>query len=416
MKNHRMAASAILAIIVLAGPVPASAACDPPTRAVQYLVSQQAASGSIDSNVNETADFVLGAASGGIDPATLTSTAHKSPLDYFQADLAGTRKALQDANVLGKLIQAVVAGHRDPRAFGGIDLINTLRNGSTPGSSPKPYYDDSTGTFLDAISAGQNQAFTQANAILGLAAAADPGFKVPTAAISRLRNLQAPSGTSKGAWSSFGTFDTNDTSIALMALVASGDTPVSDPAVFNDAFSYLRSQQDLAGGGFTFSTDFGSTSDPDSDSFVIQALVSAGQDPAGTAWTNGGGNAPADILTFQDPQSGGFRFASGGKIQAFATSQAVLGLRRAPLPITGAYKPGATLPSAGCASPPGSAASGSEVKGAATVAPALPATGRRGDPADPRATLLLQAVIVWVVLGLTTAVAALARERRRPRR
>jgi hypothetical protein len=415
MKNHLVAASATLAITVLTGPVPASAACDPPTRAVQYLVSQQAASGSIDNNVNETVDFVLGAASDGIDPATLTSTAGESPFDFFLADLAGTRKALQDANVLGKLIQAVVAGHRDPRAFGGIDLINTLRNGSTPGSSPQPYYDDSTGTFLDAISAGQNQAFTQANAILGLAGAADPGVKVPAAAISRLKTLQAPVGTSRGAWSSFGTSDTNDTSIALMALVASGDTPATDPAVFNDAFSYLRSQQDLAGGGFAFSTDFGTASDPDSDSFVIQALVAAGQDPAGTAWTNAGGNAPADILTFQDPQSGGFRFASGGKIQAFATSQAVLGLRRAPLPISGGYRPGATLPSAGCVSPPGSAASGSEVR-AATTAPALPAAGRPGDAADPNAALVLEATIAWVALGLMPAVAALTRDRRRRRR
>lgn len=410
MKNHRLAASATLAIAILAGPVPATAACDPPTKAVQYLAFQQLANGSIDGSINETADFVLGAASGGIDPKTLTSAAGKSPVDFFLADLAGARKSLQDANILGKLIQAVVAEHRDPRAFGGTDLVNTLRNGSTPGGSPQPYYDDLTGTFLDAISAGQNQTFTQANAILGLAAAADPGYKVPRTAVTRLKSLQSPGGASRGAWSSFGTFDTNDTSMALMALVASGDTPATDTAVFDDAFSYLRTQQ-VASGGFTFSTDFGSASDPDSDSFVIQALVAAGQDPAGVAWIAAGGDAPEDILTFQDPQSGGFRFASGGKIQAFATSQAVLGLRRAPLPITGVYRAGATVPSAGCAGP-----AGSEVRAAATAAPALPASGRPGTVARPTATPQLTTVIIWAALGLATIVASLAIGRRGSRR
>ena len=401
MRHLTLVASATLALLLGAGATPASAACDPATHAVQYLHSVQMADGSIDGNVNETADYVLGAAADGIDPNTLTGPSGKSAFDYFTADLGGAQKSLQDANVLGKLIQAVVAGHHDPHNFGGINLLDRLLKGSTPGSSPQPsYYNGGTGVFLDAISAGQNQTFTQANAILGLASAGDTSLVVPAKAITELKSLQSGS----GGWSSFGTFDTNDTSIALMALAATGHTPSTDAAVYSSAFTYLLTQQDSASGGFTFSTDFGTaTSDPDSDSFVIQALVAAGQNPAGSTWTNAKGNAPTDILTFQDAATGGFVFAAGGKVQAFATTQAVVGLRHTSLPVTGSYASGTMVPAAGC---PTVAAA----QAAPAPTPRLPAAGRPDSardnqqesglvPAWPAILLLTLALLLVVITG-----------------
>jgi hypothetical protein len=365
-----MVASATLALVLGAGTTPAFAACDPATRAVQYLHSVQMTDGSIDGNVNETADYVLGAAADGVDPNTLKASSGKSAFNYFEADLVGSQKSLGDANVLGKLIQGVVAGHRDPHNFVGINLLDRLLNGSTPGGSPQPYYNPGTGVFLDAISAGQNQTFTQANAILGLAAAGDAGFVVPAKAITELKSLQSASGPTNGGWASFGTFDTNDTSMALMALAATAHTPSTDASVYSSAFTYLLAQQDPATGGFTFSTDFGTARDPDSDGFVIQALVASGENPNSIKWTNSKGNAPTDILTFQDAATGGFVFAAGGAVQAFATTQTVVGLLEATLPVTGAYAAGATLPAPGCPPPAAAAVQ------AAAPAPRLPASGR----------------------------------------
>ena len=91
MKKHLLGARATLALALFSGIVPAAAACDPATHAVQYLLSKQLANGSIDGNVNETADFVLGAASDGIDPKSLKSSGAKSPFDFFAADLVAPR-------------------------------------------------------------------------------------------------------------------------------------------------------------------------------------------------------------------------------------------------------------------------------------------------------------------------------------
>jgi hypothetical protein len=400
MRHLNLVASATLAMVLGGGASPAFATCDPATRAVQYMHSVQMADGSIDGNLNETADYVLGAAADGIDPGTLTGASGKSPLDYFLADLAGPQNSLADANVLGKLIQAVVAGHRDPHNFGGLNLVDRLRNGSTPGGSPQPYYNPGTGVFLDALSAGQNQTFAQANAILGLAVG-ELSFTVPVKALTELESLQSTSGPTKGGWSSFGTFDTNDTAMALMALAATGHTAATDAAVYSTAFTYLLTQQDPASGGFTFSTDFGTTSDPDSDSFVVQALLAAGQDPAGSTWTNAKGNAPSDMLTFQDAATGGFIFATGGKVQAFATTQTVVGLRHASLPVTGSYTTGAGVPAPGCPVLAGAA------QATPTAAPKLPAAGRPGPAATPQGlgTVAIGAVLLLVVASLSAAVA-----------
>src|ERR1700716_255926 len=204
MKKHLLGASATLAPALFSAAVPAAAACDPATHALQYLASKQQANGSIDGNVNETADFVLGAAADGIDPKTLKSSGAMTPFDFFLADLGGTKKSLADANVLGKLVQAVVTGHLDPHNFGGLNLVDSLVNGNTPGTAPKPYYNATAGVFLDALSGGQNQVFTQSNAILALAAAGDPTLPVPSKAIVELKSLQATNGANQGGWATFG--------------------------------------------------------------------------------------------------------------------------------------------------------------------------------------------------------------------
>src|SRR5258708_11772381 len=302
------------------------------------------ADGCMSGSIGQTADYVIGAAAYGIDPSTITAPTGKSPLYYLAADVGGTQASLTDANELGKLIQAVVAAHKDPHAFHGIDLVSKLLTGSTPGGTPQPYYNPGTGVFFDSAG-GSNQTFTQSNAILGLVVA---GSSVPAKAVTALKGLQSSSGATNGAWSDYLTYTTQDTSMAMMALTAAGDTPTTDAPVYSAAFTYLHTQQDPASGGFTDSTAFGTTSRPDSDSLVTQALLASGQDPAGSTWTNSKGNAPTDILMFQDATTGGFVFAQGQAVPAFATSQTIVALRHTLMPVVGSPASGAPLPPPRC--------------------------------------------------------------------
>lgn len=68
---------------------------------------------------------------------------------------------------------------------------------------------------------------------------------------------------------------------------------------------------------------------------MIQGLEAAGQDPGSAAWTNGSGNALTDIVTFQDPVTGGFSFIRDTPPDAFTTSEVPAGLLEAPFPILG---------------------------------------------------------------------------------
>ena len=335
MKTIRFAASATLAAAtVLFGT--AGFAATPTSqagKALQYLGTQQLADGSIDDALGETADYALGAKFQGIDPKTLKASSGKSVYDYMALWLAASTNCVgkttdRDGNTIGKLVEAVVAGGYNPTSFGGRNLLADLEG---PGATTGGAYNQGTASFRDCISGGQNAVYAQANGILGLTAARNPGYPVPAAAVQRLRGQQDKS----GAWATFGSTNTNATGLALMALapLQTFCGAPTDP-VLAAALAYLHGQQDPASGGFPYSSAFGAASDPDSDALVIQALVAVLQDPGSAAWTNSSGNPTTDIRTFQDAAGGGFKFdhGSGTKPDAFTTSEVPPGLDRAPFP------------------------------------------------------------------------------------
>ncbi len=204
-------ASAILATIlslplVLAAP---SASATPPTdpqratAALQYLLAAQRADGSIDGSLGETADFVIGTAAAGYDPATLHGcTGGTGALEFLATASDG---AAADAAATGKAVLAVVAAGGDPSSFAGRNLLARLT----------ALYHSAGGAY------GDGATFSQSFAILALVAS---GQAVPADAVTELKALQ----DSDGSWS-FGTApvaagqgDTNSTAIALMALDAAG--------------------------------------------------------------------------------------------------------------------------------------------------------------------------------------------------
>jgi hypothetical protein len=315
-------ASAILATLltwplaqVAAAPTPPPAAApasaptdaERATGALAYLLAAQRADGSLDGSIGETADFVIGAAAAGFDPATLRgcSATATAALDYLAtaSDAAAT-----DAAKTGKATLAVVAAGGDPAAFQGRDLIARLAT----------LYNSGTGAY------GDGSTFGESFAMLALRAG---GRDVPAAALAELKALQ----DSDGSWSygtapvAAGQGDTNSTAIALMALDNAGDHSVDATGL-----AYLRSQQ-LADGGFPYqnSSAFGPpASDADSDSIVLQALIAAGQDPAGSSWLQGSNSVLTQLRTAQ-AAGGGFAYP-GMAPSAFTTSQVPAALMLVP--------------------------------------------------------------------------------------
>ncbi|HEX5117131.1 MAG TPA: hypothetical protein VFW65_18225 [Pseudonocardiaceae bacterium] len=330
--KHRRRGWPVLAGVALAGALTLLAGWTPAAaqsaglvssahRALHYLGTQQLMNGSIDNSASETEDYILGTTASGRDPNALVAASGQSVYDFLAGDITD---ATSTANRTGKLVQALIAGHRNPHRFAGVHPLRLLEG---PGATAGGFYDSATGAFNDGV----NAAFEQANSILGLVAAQDPRFPVTAKAVAFLKSLQDTSGPGAGGWPADGVDNTNSTAMALMALAA-----VHDHSADGAAFVFLHGQQDPTTGGFPFTTlgPFGSpNSDPDSDALVIQGLVAARQHPGGARWTNSAGNALTDIVTFQDPATGGFSFLRGTPPDAFTTTFVPAGLLRRPFPI-----------------------------------------------------------------------------------
>jgi hypothetical protein len=326
-------ASAILATLLItpfglaaATPTPSTPSTDSEraTAALQYLLAAQGADGSIDGSIGETADFVIGASAAGFDPATLHGcSAGAGALDFLAT---ASDKATTDANKTGKAILAIVAAGDNPASFVGRDLTARL----------DALYHAGTGAY------GDGSTFSQSFAVLTVVAS---GGTVPAAAMTELASLQGPD----GAWSygsaapAKGAGDSNSTAIALMALDQAG-VHSTDTA----ALAYLKTQQ-VADGGFVYSTAWGSTSDPDSDSIVLQALLAAGEDPTATAWSGTGGDVLTALRAGQG-SDGGFIYPGSGE-SAFTTSQVPAALMRVPYAAALHFTAGHGLGTSACPSP-----------------------------------------------------------------
>jgi hypothetical protein len=298
------------------------------TAALAYLLAAQSNDGSIDGSLGETADFAIGAAAAGFDPATLRGCGGSGGTAPGALDFIATASdsAATDPAKTGKAALAVVAAGGDPRSFAGRDLLARLTSLHHP----------DTGKF------GDGSTFGQSFAILALVASrAD----VPAEASTQLAALQDPD----GSWSYgsapvvAGNGDTNSTAIALMALDAAGVH-----AADSTGLAYLKTQQ-LADGGFPYQNSdmFGPpASDPDSDAIVLEALLRAGQDPDAAAWSKGGATALTHLRSMQGAD-GGFEYPGMGE-SAFTTSQVPAALVRAPYGSEIHFTSGRAVPTSSC--------------------------------------------------------------------
>lgn len=262
------------------------------------------------SDVGGTLNAVLALAGAGYPADSPYSGRVSSPLRYLRThpdEVAAY--AEEDAGQAGLLILALAAAGEDPRAFGGQDFVSGLATRLA-----------GDGSF------GVPGAYKQSLAMLGLAAAGEPA---PDAAVDYLLSLQADN----GSWDDgFGTPNNPDgTALAIMALLAAGQPPDSDPV--QAARDFLMASQ-VEAGGWEYGEGFGANAN--STALVAQALSALGEDwySSDSPWATNGVTPLQALLSYQGT-SGAFQSDFGqGKFDDFtATWQGVLGLAGRPLPL-----------------------------------------------------------------------------------
>lgn len=234
---------------------------------------------------------------------------------------------------IGALLLVADAAGLDPTAFGGVDL--PARLAATLGLHTAGLYGAADPTY--------DGAYRHALALLGLAAHdIDP----PPAAVAWLLDQQCDAATpaAEGGWLPYRSDtsldcpapdpigftgpDTNQTAMAVQALVAVGEAPGSDPLAF------LADAQG-ADGGFAYLA--GGMVDPNSTALVIQALVASGEDPTAAPWATAGGDPVSSLRSWQlldgDDRGALASPFSGGAADLFASRQAVWGLLERPFPL-----------------------------------------------------------------------------------
>jgi hypothetical protein len=127
--------------------------------------------------------------------------------------------------------------------------------------------------------------------------------------------------------------DSNTTAFVLQALMAAGVGP-GDEAVTKAQAYYAEIQNDDGGWPYQSPSDFGTDTDANSTSVAIQALIAAGQDPAGADWTTAGGSTPLSALEALQNESGAFAWqAAVPDDNLLATVQALPALAGKALPL-----------------------------------------------------------------------------------
>ncbi len=286
------------------------------TAGLAYLQSQQGADGGIlgfseGSDPDTTARSVLAFFLAGQPVTGVISTDGITMLDYlatqaisFTHDTTGTLLPGR----AGLLLSAVALAGENPTDFGSMDLVTEL----------EASFQLDTGAYSttaqQGYSSGQASDMSQAWAILGLSLAEK---SIPEEANQYLIQSQAADG-------SWGFGDPDTTALAATSLLASKQINAQDQAIQN-ALNFFHSTQ-LPNGGWKPSWD----TDPinaDSTGWIIQALVSAGEDPAGERWTIQQANPVQALMSLQKPDGS----IGGTYTNPYSTADAIIGLSGVPL-------------------------------------------------------------------------------------
>jgi hypothetical protein len=253
----------------LASPYPYNPTDTEVASALDYLHDQQADDGSIG-GFGPSAWGTMAIAAAGEDPHDWKVGGNPSIVDYLAANAGNASSATDYA----RMILAIVAADEDPTNFGGRDFINLLKEQYSSGQiGDVSLLNDDFWGVMALISAGES-----------------PSSEIVANSVAFIKNNQ----NNDGGWS-WGVgqdSDVDDTVSAIMALIAAGES--SSSSVITNGLAYIKSQQ-ADNGGFL---SWGATN-ADTDSWAIDAIVAAGQDPTSADWTKNGNTPADDLLSFQ---------------------------------------------------------------------------------------------------------------------
>ncbi|MBE9512810.1 MAG: DUF4430 domain-containing protein [Chloroflexi bacterium] len=315
-----VAACALLLAPVLSTPVLADSypfqTTDPEViDALDYLYSEQDTDGAIG-GFGASAWVVIAIAAAGEDPHDWKVDDNPSIIDYLATNASDADSATDYA----RMLLAIVAASEDPNDFGGRDFVSLLEStydGSQIG-------DD---TLLNDDFWG----------VMGLIASGEsPSSDIISNCVAFILSNQ--NGDGGWSWGVGAGSDVDDTAAAVMALIAAGEPPSS--TAVTDALAYIKSTQ-MASGGFE---SWGSTN-ADTDSWGIDAIVAAEQDPTDTAWASGSGNDSIDdLLTFRQPDGSFYwQIDNPGMSIHKTTACAITALLGKPFPIAVLTPEGVTI-------------------------------------------------------------------------
>ncbi|MBX3015059.1 MAG: hypothetical protein KF832_26300 [Caldilineaceae bacterium] len=175
------------------------------------------------------------------------------------------------------------------------------------GIAPLSHYSPTIGTFSP-------QSGPNSWAILGTVAVSET---VPMSATAALKAQQQ----ADGGWEwgpGWGT-DTNATSLAVQALIATGEAISSSTVISGLAFLDSAQNQD---GGFPYAPGAASPSDANSTAYVVQGLIAAGEDPLSARWTVND-QTPIRYLLSLQLADGSFEWQAGLGPNQLATQQVI---------------------------------------------------------------------------------------------
>jgi prenyltransferase beta subunit len=293
------AAAAGAVLLVLALPAAASAA-SPSKRATAWLAKAQNTDGGFGSSPGTASGALytgwasLGLASSGRNPRDVERRGH-SAIDYIRS---GARQ-IRDVGEVERTILVLGASGLSARDFAGRDFVARLNS-----------YRRADGSFSGFVS------YT-AFGILSLRAADAGGTNKPARWLAKQQNDDGGFGLAPGAQS-----DVDNTGAAIQALVAAGRRGPVD-----DAIGYLRGAQNGDGGFGQFE---GRTSNAQSTAYAVQGLVAADRNPGRFRKS---GNSPIGYLRARQNGDGSVDYSRvSAQTPVWVTAQAVMALRRKPLP------------------------------------------------------------------------------------
>jgi hypothetical protein len=306
-------------------------------RSAQWLTGKLTPGGYIPggspgtANYSETVNTLLA-----LGAANVNLALARTGLAYME-DNADAYIAANGSDGPGQLSLLILTAHAlgaDPTNFGGTNLVSRLL------ATEQPNGRFGTDAQVPAFNSGP---YDQG---LALAALKAVGLVAPAASVSWLQQAQCPN----GGWTApdpvdnpcngdpgiGGGPDTNTTALALQGLAAQSSLTQS---ISSSALSFLETGQN-ADGGWAYdpaAADNVQTSDPNSTSLVIQALLALGLAPDSQQFTVSG-HTPTSLLLSFEVTSGADRgafyspFGSPSTGDVFATFQAVPALMAVSFP------------------------------------------------------------------------------------